>query len=400
MNEKERLKIAFESIAHREVPETENLWPRIAAKIERKDIFMYTKLKSGWAIILVLLGLILATTAAYALYRYFSDPGLQAVSDAGMFTDLDVIAPLTPETKDDLTATLISAYVDTHRLAFVVHFEGWKEGNDDLGPPSLQDASGAVFGGSAFYSPSESDPATWTISIEPPNGLPLDRFEGKLILRVIPAVLNDSQVSQFTEFDFDLDLPIYKLLVWEPKQSVTAHGVEMIIEKVEMSPSYSKLYLSVNSNENLSGNWITWAVLTLNQDANPIPAQKLPVFNMGTDEDLIIETITGQNNIAGFPIGYENHPKILTLTIYGFSPSIGNPHSAELVTAADLKAAQEKLEAQGIEVSYTESNWAGDGFAVKKKPENMSEEQVRVLFYETVGIYYSGPWVFTIEINQ
>lgn len=98
MKPAERLKFALESIARREVPETANLWPQLATQLAEKEIrTMKPSLKIIWMVLLVLLALALVSGAAYALYNYFrGDAGLEAVSQAGLVSEANVIALPTP----------------------------------------------------------------------------------------------------------------------------------------------------------------------------------------------------------------------------------------------------------------------------------------------------------------
>jgi hypothetical protein len=66
-----------------------------------------------------------------------------------------------------------------------------------------------------------------------------------------------------------------------------------------------------------------------------------------------------------------------------------------------VKAAQEKLKAQGIEMDYTTSRGAGGGGGgpiFTKKPEGMTDLAAYQEFMAALGYSYPGPWVFTIEI--
>jgi hypothetical protein len=94
MNPKNRLKTALLSIADHEVPETTNLWPKVAARLKQKESTnMNPKLKLAWTLALVLLALALATGVAYAIYNYFKgDPGMESVTNAGLVTNLKVTA--------------------------------------------------------------------------------------------------------------------------------------------------------------------------------------------------------------------------------------------------------------------------------------------------------------------
>lgn len=123
MNEKERLKIAFESIAHREVPETANLWPRIAAKLERKDtVNMNPKLKLSWTVVLVILILLLLTGVAYAVgitLGYI--PGIGVV-DVG--NQLRVLAEPVSQMRDGITITITQAVSSADKTVIVFKVEG------------------------------------------------------------------------------------------------------------------------------------------------------------------------------------------------------------------------------------------------------------------------------------
>src|SRR3990170_8389936 len=115
-----------------------DLWPKISAKLEKDRVTMKPQFRLSWSLLLAILALILATSAAYALYRYFTDPGLQAAQEAGLITDLDMtgqptILPTgTPFESGRAPATLIGSeqtlkgvtvrldwiYLDETRLAF------------------------------------------------------------------------------------------------------------------------------------------------------------------------------------------------------------------------------------------------------------------------------------------
>ncbi|MBN2007047.1 MAG: hypothetical protein JXA21_27095 [Anaerolineae bacterium] len=100
MSTKIRLKTTLETIARRGIPEDTNVWPQIAARIEKKDVqIMNMRTRFAWITIVILLGLLLTTGIAYAIRRYFSTPGLQYVEEAGMVTELNVTAQPTMHTQ-------------------------------------------------------------------------------------------------------------------------------------------------------------------------------------------------------------------------------------------------------------------------------------------------------------
>ena len=89
----ESIRKSLESIVQRNIPENTNLWPRLAARLERREaVPMHLKWKLVWTILLVLLGLSALTGVAYAFYHYFNDAGLQSVSDAGLISTVNATA--------------------------------------------------------------------------------------------------------------------------------------------------------------------------------------------------------------------------------------------------------------------------------------------------------------------
>jgi hypothetical protein len=62
-----RMKDVLESITQRNVPEDVNIWPEIAAKLERKNFMQIVRTHPAFALLLVLLALALLSSVAYAI---------------------------------------------------------------------------------------------------------------------------------------------------------------------------------------------------------------------------------------------------------------------------------------------------------------------------------------------
>lgn len=75
----------------------------------------------------------------------------------------------------------------------------------------------------------------------------------------------------------------------------------------------------------------------------------------------------------------------------------------EVIPDSEMKAAQEKLKAQGIEMDYTTSNSAGGGGGggpvFSKLPEGMDQQEAYQRFMDALGYAYAGPWTFTIDVQ-
>ena len=62
-----RMRAVLESIARRDVPVEEDLWPRIAARVERKNFMQMVRTRPALVLFLVLLALVLLSGVAYAI---------------------------------------------------------------------------------------------------------------------------------------------------------------------------------------------------------------------------------------------------------------------------------------------------------------------------------------------
>jgi len=93
-----------------------------------------------------------------------------------------------------------------------------------------------------------------------------------------------------------------------------------------------------------------------------------------------------------------NGPALLTPTIPTLEQSM-----PEVIPDEEMKAAQEKLRAEGIEMDYTTSSSAGGGggggATFNKLPEGMDQQEAYQHFLNALGYVYPGPWVFTLDIQ-
>jgi hypothetical protein len=75
----------------------------------------------------------------------------------------------------------------------------------------------------------------------------------------------------------------------------------------------------------------------------------------------------------------------------------------EVIPDEEMKAAQEKLRVEGIEMDYTTSSSAGGGGGggptFSKLPEGMDQQEAYQHYLNALGYIYPGPWVFTLDIQ-
>ncbi len=363
-------------------------------------------------------------------------PSMEWLSHTLRIPDLIIPTPVvavptsTPVSQSNGThkATLLSAYADANRVVFIVKLDGWKGYSPvdgfyyDFG---VTDETGAALDiGMGTSNAPSTDPSTITFQFIPLTGLKSERLQGKLNLTIMREPLQVT--GPMEEFHFDFDMPVYKLLVLEPKQSVIANGVEMRLERADISPSYTKVDLCYAKPS--GGDWtVSWdrtilqagqkqvtqsmSMILLDTDLSPDLTSGFGGFSAEESEivrkDHQREAPAGIAHARcvqlGFPLGSQDQPGVLTLVIPELRQEVDETPQA-------VKAAQEKLKAQGIELiptSVSGSQWDASGsggggggtdYQIKKKPEGMSDDQVMRLYYEALGSFYPGPWTFTIDI--
>src|SRR5215208_7707856 len=94
----DRMKDVLDKIAHRAVSEEINLWPNISIQFERKPALMTLRTRPLMAILIVLLILLVLSSAVYALGRAFGyNPGIGVVEQSSSMRMLEAPAPLERE---------------------------------------------------------------------------------------------------------------------------------------------------------------------------------------------------------------------------------------------------------------------------------------------------------------
>lgn len=139
-----RVRSILEALASHSVSTKTDLWPEIEARLNQENPSMRLRTRWSWSLALVILALALLTSVAYALYRYFSDPGLRSAGEAGLITDVNTTSEpslLTPapqfasgsgealsigetQTQDGIRLTLDWLYVEDARQALHLTVSG------------------------------------------------------------------------------------------------------------------------------------------------------------------------------------------------------------------------------------------------------------------------------------
>jgi len=121
-------------------------------------------------------------------------------------------------------------------------------------------------------------------------------------------------------------------------------------------------------------------------------------------EDIVQDAfIRIYQRIRGFDESRPFEPYLMRSVVNLALNTVRQQSMPEVIPDAELKAAQEKLKADGIEMDYTTSHSAagggGGGPTFNKLPEGMDQQEAYQRFLEALGYLYPGPWVFTINLQ-
>jgi hypothetical protein len=317
------------------------------------------------------------------------------------------IAPLEPaplSTEDIGSATTITlekAYADVFRMAFVVSIKSPQTGQV-VSNATLKDANGTVLNtGMGIDSQPADPPGRYTLEFYPLNEFAAGQFKGQLLVEIGSQFGSSSSQA---EAHFALDLSVYPAIVFDPMQTVTANGLEMLLQRVKITPSFTKAYLCFQKPTQADWGIGSMSTVKIGEDTGTLTAATLlfdapPTGYMPTNPEpgWISPVQTGRCLAAGFTAGHHGKPEVLTLNITGLEQS-----APEVIPNDQLQAVRKKLLAQGIDMDWVTSSGnggGGGGPVITTKPAGMTDDQVMQLFNEALGIYYPGPWTFTVGIN-
>lgn len=172
MSEK-HVKDALESIARRGVPENTNLWPALAAHLERKSPMTTLRSRPMLAVLIALFVLLALSGVAYALGRAFGYiPGVGLVENTG---DMRVLAGPASATRDGVTLTITQALVYPDHIQLVYEVSGLAPENNGFYAEDGQSDPKAFCGGVAVGDTpnKEGDPVLLL-----PDGTRVERMDG------------------------------------------------------------------------------------------------------------------------------------------------------------------------------------------------------------------------------
>ncbi len=348
------------------------------------------KTKTYLSSLLILIGLAAAATGAFVLLRLFPDFGRAPTPGQPPLSHLD----LPSQTVNGITARLESYYADATRLVFVVRVNGEGEGYF-LDQVSLKDARGEELNAGYGLSPLYDDNSAFTIDFVTAQPLEVERLNGQFAF----AVLAPGKTTPLASFQFDLNLPVYPELTFNPKQAIWANGIEILLDRVVITPAYTQAYLCYI--KPTDADWMMGSDTTLRVDSQVASVQTYSLLfdralgegSKGGEPGWTPPVQDGRCIKIGFPIGGAR-PKSLTLTIPALEQSL-----PEVIPAEDLAAAYERLKAEGIDMEWHIVDH-GAYPEYKNFPPGMTEEEVYRQFIQALGYIHPGGWIFELPLTS
>jgi len=291
----------------------------------------------------------------------------------------DPVAPVVipPHTVNGYTAAIESYYVDTSHLIFQVRVTGGdipfgdEHYYDRIGNSDIYDEFGTLINSSEGSGPAV-DPALYQFEFMPVTLLKGDRLKGQFAFNLTNAPDYNQILAKFR---FDFDLPIYPEERFYPKQAVTANGLEMLLDSVTVTPTFTQIYLCFEP-----PSFAPWVVGR--QTVLQFAEREAELYNVSE----LFSSAAG--NYWGTRSEPYWAPPVKDGSCYkiGFQAGSINPTSFTL-TIPDL---------ENLSPYLSNENPLGQLPALYP---GLSEQQALHKYLEENGYTYEGPWKFTVELK-
>jgi DNA-binding CsgD family transcriptional regulator len=279
-----------------------------------------------------------------------------------------------PHSVNGYTAAIESYYVDSSHVMFQVRIIGGKTTFGDenfyfrFRNANLYDENRNEINTSGGWGPAVN-PALIEFSFVPLTLFQGGHFKGQFAFELMDAPNYDETVAQFR---FDLDLPLYPERRFDPKQMVVANGLEILLDSVTITPTFTQAYLCFPPPSFAPWQIGSQTILQLGkQEATLYNVRLLFGADLGGDLRAGSEpywtppTKNGRCMKIGFPLGSSN-PTSLTLTV----PELENIEPDILMTGQFL------------------TDYSG-----------LSAKEAYYTYLAEHGKTYKGPWIFTVNLT-
>ncbi|MCQ3936931.1 MAG: hypothetical protein DPW18_07785 [Chloroflexi bacterium] len=337
----------------------------------------------------------LLLTIILVVFGMMTAAGQSPNSVPGMTVNLPPLASLDvpSQTADGFTVDIESYYADASRLVFKLLVTGGEEGFSLDGISLVTAENEFVNAGYGFFSP-DGNPSVVLLEVLPAQLLEGDHFTGQLSFSV--GSLSGGMPPAF--FAFNLDIPVHPALILEPNETVSANGVDILLDRLVVTPAATQVYLCyVKPSEK---DWTIGGGTTLRIGGRESGLGTYALLfdsdygdlGKGAEPDWSPPIQKGRCVKIVFPLGTAE-PGVLSLTIQNLEQSM-----PEVIPEEELAAARKKLLDQGIDMDWKVVDH-GAGPVYRRLPPGMTEQKAFQRFIEALGYIHPGPWEFTLDIK-
>jgi hypothetical protein len=406
----------LDSVARQKVPDDINLFPNIATKLNQGKHPMQPRLKGLLTVLILLLALIVMTAAGYAYYHWMGDPGLQAVEDAGLVTDLDMtgqptLLPTTPgtdapqegmhlnssQTLAGVTVTLRWIYMDETRLAFGFDAslpEGMTLAQPSVFFPEIQIEAGVPSEYGIHFDTNQLAIGTYT-SYQVIHAADVG---GKLNINIdLPLVegwtTDPALATAVANIHFEVkNVPIFQNQAAGTfqTQSITVNGITVTLESVSFTPSYTTARLCYEHPSD-DPNWLITRATVQFGDSQEIDLERITDYYQEYPNLSCVE--------IGFPLGNSKNTDQLILRVRKLTVIFNGivDHAPDL----RIYAANEELAQYGIEIAPAEpgeERALGGWKYVHCDPDPCGQKDYSPMVTELLEKSFPGPWEFHVDL--
>jgi DNA-binding CsgD family transcriptional regulator len=284
-----------------------------------------------------------------------------------------VIIP--PHTVDGYTASIKSYFIDVSHVVFQIRLTGNDLENDSnfdvarLGNMDIYDEDGNLINSSGGIGPA-ADPELFQFTFVPVTLLKGDRLKGQLAFNLNSGFPDYNKIQ--AKFRFDFDLPIYPEVRFYPKQTVSANGIDMLLDSVTVTPVFTQAYLCFQPPSNAP-----WTMG--NGSKLKIAGQEAPLYFSGE----LFSSFTGSYSGANTEPYWSPQVKNGSCYKIGFQTGTANPASLTLTIPALENILPYLQTPIDLDTLYP----------------GLSKRQAYSTYLEENGFTYKGPWVFNVELT-
>ncbi|MDD5371742.1 MAG: hypothetical protein PHQ40_21890 [Anaerolineaceae bacterium] len=425
MKTRKYIQARLQNIAQQAIPEGVNLWPTIRAKVEKQPPSMrHARTSWSFSAVLALLGLLVVSMTAYAVYRVVIDPGMQAAEDAGLVShpertvhptvfaavpsDLAPAIPLA-QSQNGINLTLEWAYADELRMGWGMTLTGLSlpqgtEPGDFICRPRVTTLEGAPLQNGTFEMQPLEGQAGHPIQLTYTKYQHLDPAQYHQLTLTVELTIGACgprwNFNEFTDhrpgptptppplmanFNPSFSIPVYRGKVITPNQVVDAGGVAMRLEQITTTPSYTVARLCYAQPQVpvfFSDKHTEWGLsgVTLQVGQGESDRQ---YFGLGGEQGCLD---------VGFAAAIGDNPESLVIHV---ADLVASDNDEAALVPAFQKVAREKLDPLGIEVEFGDT--PPDYWEFRRLPEGMTQTQADVNLRGLMDHTIHGPWVFEVK---